>query len=285
MPLGPRIVGCRLAAGATGYEHRAGPVEVAALDGWSGNGPLGAPLAEDEVHVWRVRLEPESVARLLDLLTPAERERAAGFPSAGARDRFVGGRGAARLLLGALCRVDPAKLQFARLCARCGSREHGKPYLTSAGAGLEFNVSHSGELVLVAVARGVAVGVDVERRRDWPDPDPLARRILSPAESDSMRGLPLGARREALLTAWTRKEAYGKGRGTGVSGLTGIDVDPLAPGPVVPRVAGDGEGSTGWRVHDLDPGPGYAAAVAARGDVVVRRWTLDPHLEPAAQRP
>jgi 4'-phosphopantetheinyl transferase len=250
-------------------------------DEWRATGPLdAAPPGEGEVDIWRLGVDRDIAERLVGILAPGERERAARYRSRTAYERFVAGRGAARVILGGLCGVTPDAVRFRLECGRCGSTEHGKAYLVSPNAGLEFNVSHSSGFVLVAVAHGTPVGVDIERARPGIDVDALGRRVLTEFEWEAFERVPRAERPAVFLRAWTRKEAYGKARGTGMSGLARIDVTPLAPGPVIPHVLDDpGEGAD-WRIDDLRPPPGYAAAVAAGADFVPRCWTLDPGVLP-----
>jgi 4'-phosphopantetheinyl transferase len=120
---------------------------------------------------------------------------------------------------------------------------HGKPYL--ADGGLEFNVSHSGALALIAVSDG-PIGVDVEQHHALHDPAAFARRFFTPDEAASLGDDPA-----ALFRLWCRKEAWLKARGVGLAfPLDQIDVREAPPG---------------WLLADLDVGPGYSAAVAREG--------------------
>jgi 4'-phosphopantetheinyl transferase len=126
--------------------------------------------------------------------------------------------------------------------------EFGKPRLSDRA--LEFNMSHSGEQALIAIALELPVGVDLERPRQLLRPDALARRICSAAEQEQLRAAPdLNA---ALLRLWVRKEALVKASGTGIRG-------PLHSLAELDTVAG----VPGWQVQDLPaPAPGYVAALA-----------------------
>jgi 4'-phosphopantetheinyl transferase len=220
-----------------------------------------------EVRVWWVDVTTADIGALERLLSDGERDRAAGIPIEEARRRYVVARGSARSLLGRMLERDPAALEFESRCAACGGTDHGKPYVAGA-PGVDFNVSHSADLVLVAAARGRAVGVDVEQRRERTDVD-LVARALSPTERATLAGLPPERRRDAFFSAWTRKEAYLKGRGLGLAGgLAKWSVTP--DGSVAPEGEGFQTGDARWRIESLDVRDGYAAAVAAEGDFVVR---------------
>ena len=149
-----------------------------------------------------------------------------------------------RALLGRWLERDPAGLRFVL-------GEHGKPALASGE--LEFSVSHSGDLVAIAVAEGRAVGIDVERVRDVEE-ERVADRLFAPAEAEALRSLPAAERTSEFFRLWTRKEAYVKALGTGIA--TGLS-----------------EVGEGWTVVDLPVPPGYAGALAAAGEGRRLRWT------------
>jgi 4'-phosphopantetheinyl transferase len=216
-----------------------------------------------QVEVWTATLaaEPAELEALGALLSPDERERAARFAFAELRARFVVGRATLRRLLGAELQRPPGSLRFEY-------GPEGKPALLDAGD-LRFNLAHSGELALYAIARGRAVGVDVERVRELRDADAVARRFFAPAEAEALRELPAERRPLAFFTCWTRKEAYVKARGGGL----GLGLDSFQVG-VEPReraccVSVPGAGP--FAVRDLAAPSGYRAAVAIEGEAVTVR--------------
>jgi len=213
----------------------------------------------EEVHVWRVPLDcpPLYIRRLTELLSAEERERSTKFVFPCNRDHFITGRASLRLLLGRYLGKDPAALEF-----RYGYA--GKPDL--AGSGLPFNVSHSDGLALIAIGGPGRLGIDVERIRPRRDPDSF-RNFFAPAEEAAIDALPPELRERAFFTCWTRKEAYIKGRGDGLSfGLDRFEVS------VVPdfsakllRVLDDPSEIARWEIRSVDPAPEYAAALAVEG--------------------
>jgi 4'-phosphopantetheinyl transferase len=214
------------------------------------------------VDVWRASLDVPGwqVERLMLLLSDAERGRAGRSHFVRDRRRFIVGRGVLRVILGRYLATSPAHLDF-----RYGPA--GKPTLSApaAGPGVEFNLTHSGGLMLCAVTCDGNVGVDVERVR--PVPDGLAESVLSPRELAVFRALPRDQRQPAFFCAWTGKEAYLKGRGEGLSrAVDRIDVS-LAPfEPARPlRITDDSPGAAGWSLRRLAPARGYTAAVARCG--------------------
>jgi 4'-phosphopantetheinyl transferase len=226
-----------------------------------------APLRPGEVQVVHVALDAVAGAdRFRPLLSADERARADRFRFAPDRTRFTVARGVLRGLLGARLGVAPAAVGFAY-------GAHGKPAIASppTGAWLRFNVSHSGDVALVALARDRDVGVDVERIRPDVRSDDLARRFFSPRENAVLAALPDEARRLAFFRIWTAKEAFVKATGEGVArGLAGFDVVDAAGAPQL-RLDEPAQ----WSLRDLSVAPGYAAAVVAEGvpdEVVVVPW-------------
>lgn len=182
---------------------------------------------------------------------------------------------ALRLVLGELTGAAPESIRFERHCGHCGGAGHGKPYLVRR-SDLDFSLSHSGGLALIAAARGRRVGADVERVRARTDVLAIARGSLSARERRTIESLGTHeARREAFFRCWTRKEAYLKALGVGLAG--GLGTDP--------------EKARGWQVSSLRAPRGYMAAVAAEGQFALRQRTTlcppNPKLfeSPTAPRP
>ncbi|MBN2307593.1 MAG: 4'-phosphopantetheinyl transferase superfamily protein, partial [Candidatus Hydrogenedentes bacterium] len=145
----------------------------------------------------------------------------------------------------------------------------GRPELADETApdGLRFNVSHSGALALVAATRGRAIGVDIEQVHERAAAMGIARRFFSREEVAALRALPAEARRVGFLNCWTRKEAYIKAKGQGLSLPLDKFSVTLAPGdpPALLRTQDDPAEAGRWALHAIDAGPGYVAAVAVEG--------------------
>lgn len=184
-------------------------------------------IAAGELHVWRVRLNRGKASAPL----PEEAERAARLVTPALRRRYLRAHAALRDILG---RVAPQPLSFAL-------HENGKPYLASAPE-IRFNLSHSREVALIAVTRGVEVGVDIERIRPISDIAAIAARYFPPGHRSPANG-------REFFRDWTRFEALLKGHGVG---LYGAGAAP--PGH--------------WTVTDLEVGPNWAAAVAVSGPLL-----------------
>ena len=216
-----------------------------------------------DLDVWAVELDepPERRAAWTATLSAEEKTRAAAFRFERDQNRFMAGRGALRVLLGCYTGLPPEKLVF-----RYGA--HGKPELagTDAAPPLHFNLAHSDHLALLAFARSGAVGVDVEKIRPVGDESALARRFFMPCESAALAALPEARRAESFFRLWTRKEAWLKAAGTGLSGsLSAFEVTFL-PGDSARLVSIHGQPAeaANWSLLDLSPAAGFMAAVAVR---------------------
>jgi len=222
--------------------------------------PHDFELPADEVHVWRVRLDrPQNcIDGLLQVLSTQEREHADRFHFDADRKRAIIGRGLARLLLGH-CLDRPADE------LRIEYNEFGKPALSAVHhSPLQFNVAHAGDLILVALARGHRLGVDVEQMRTGFAIDAVAARFFSPNECRALAAIAPESRCEAFFSCWTRKEAYLKGRGEGLSlPLHQFDV-AFGPGeePRLLETRHDPAEAKRWTLHAFNPGHGCNAALA-----------------------
>jgi 4'-phosphopantetheinyl transferase len=221
-------------------------------------------LREHELHVWRARTTAsgDALQAAEALLAPGEAERASRFRHEPSRRIFVVARAVLRRIVGAYLDIDPVDARFA-------SSAGGKPYLASPDVGrcLQFNLSHSGEWVVYAFALHRPVGIDVERIRPTPDLLEIARRFFAATEYEVLMSLEGAARLESFFACWTRKEAYLKARGMGLSAsMSKFVVSVSATEP--PRLLADRE-SPGevdrWTFCAVHAGPGYAGAVAVEG--------------------
>lgn len=233
------------------------------------------PLSATDVHVWTV---PVAAADKFDpdsMLAAEECERADRFRFEADRARYVAGRCAARLLLAAYAGVaDPATLRFV-------AGPHGKPALESPGP-LHFNWSHAGDLAVVAITQAGDVGVDVEEIGRFADLDAVAQRVFSAVELAEYQALDSEARRRAFFNAWTRKEAFIKATGEGMTRpLQGFDV-VLVPGepPAIRRIEDAGDDTSRWSLHAFEPMPGYVAAVAVRAPGITPHYLSWPEPRP-----
>ncbi len=218
-------------------------------------------MREARVAIHLVGLDGAPAERSAELLDPDERARADRFVFAGDRQRYVAAHLALRLVLAAETGIPKMSLRFA-------SGRHGKPFLADA-PDITFNLSHSGNRALLAVARGVAIGVDLEAIRPGIEIDALGKRFFSSVEQTELFSLPAGQRVRGFFSAWTRKEAYLKGRGDGIAfGLDHFDVTLTPDEPAALRGdRRDPSAPRNWSLTDLSMPPGFVAALAVEGAV------------------
>jgi 4'-phosphopantetheinyl transferase len=197
-----------------------------------------------------------------ELLSPDERERADCFRRDLDRKRFRVVHTAMRMILAEYLNVGPREVLFS-------SAKGMKPEFDSrfSGAGIQFNLSHSSELALLAVARGARVGVDIEWMKPEFPIDEIAARFFSAAEISVLKTLPADERVEAFFSCWTRKEAYIKARGEGLSlALDSFDVAFGSKRAVALVQVRDNPGEVSrWSMYDLNVPKGYKAALVAEG--------------------
>jgi 4'-phosphopantetheinyl transferase len=186
---------------------------MAAVDLWS-LPPKMLKLESDEVHVWRASLDLEasSVQHLQPTLCTEEQQRAERFHFQKDRDRFIIARGLLRTLLSRYLGKEPRHLQFVY-------SQYGKPALSEAYGKdtLCFNVSHSRSLILYAVTLNRNIGVDLEYIRTDFSCEEIAEKFFSPQENSMLSTLPVEMKHKAFFNCWTRKEAYIKATGKGLS--------------------------------------------------------------------
>ncbi|MEZ4662805.1 MAG: 4'-phosphopantetheinyl transferase superfamily protein [Caldilineaceae bacterium] len=217
-------------------------------------------LAEAEVQLWVDSLEApvEQMLTLRQTLAADELARAKRFHFERDRRRFIVARGRLRQLLGRYLVLPPPEIRFTYSA-------HGKPLLQEAQnpAALQFNLSHAGEMMLVGVTRGRAIGVDIEQVRSLDDMMGIAASFFSPRKYDVGRRARR-PKRAGLFNCWTRKEAYIKAQGQGLSlPLDSFDVT-LTPGAearlLAVRNARPDEAAQ-WTMQAFEPVGGYVAAV------------------------
>jgi 4'-phosphopantetheinyl transferase len=207
----------------------------------------------------------DDVAAGAALLDDGERARCATLARAADRARFVAARLLARRAVAAELGCDPRTVRLTARCVICGGA-HGKPRVAGAGGDLDLSIAHSGRHVVVAVAHGCRVGVDVERTGPFEDLVDAPAGVLDCAERAALVALPAAERRTAFFAYWVRKEALLKATGHGLA-IAPAAVRVTPPGDP-PAVVSGPPGAAGGRVllHDLDAGPGYAACLALLGD-------------------
>ncbi len=226
--------------------------------------PNNVRLSANEVHVWRASLQqPATTIHTLEqMLAGEERARAARYLFEKDRSRFIVARGVLRILLGRYLETEPGQVQFS-------SHPYGKSALAfpTREPPLKFNVSHSHDFALYAFAYAREVGIDIEYMRAGIDYEQLARVCFSPFERAVLQSLPLDMKQQAFFNCWTRKEAYIKARGMGLS--LALDLFDVSMKPGEPAVLlnsrEDPRETTRWEFRELPASPGYVSALAVEG--------------------
>jgi len=228
-------------------------------------GSTNLPLASDEIHIWQrqLRCDRHVIQTLEGLLHSDELARAARFRFPSNRDEFIVSRGTLRRLLGGYMSCPPEEL-------RLTYSQHGRPQLDGLRLGdrVEFNVSHSGDVIVLAFARARRIGIDIEHVRTDFSTAEIAERFFSLAEREALRKLPVEQRQAAFFTCWTRKEAFIKALGEGLSHpLDQFDVSVI-PGQPAALLATrpDAEDAARWSLWDISVPAGYGGALAAEID-------------------
>jgi len=274
-------------------QHRGGTESVRTADpgddrpsrpDWSGLEPcwwvsgLRSDLPGGELHLWLADLEQPAavVRRCRGLLAADELKRADVFRFERHRSRFTVARGILRLLLGSYLGIEPDRVGF--VYGRQGKPSLGERHLPADGLGLRFNVSHSGTLALYGFVQCHEIGVDIERFRGLSDMMSIARRSFAPGEYACLKAAAQSQRQALFFSCWTRKEAYIKAVGDGLSlSLDSFEVTMSETDPArIIRIDGETEPQRLWRLVAVPVMPGVAAAVCVQpGNLLLRTFRLD----------
>jgi 4'-phosphopantetheinyl transferase len=211
-------------------------------------------------QVWWATLA-DSQPELERLLTVKDLARRSRFRSPIDRDRCLIGIALSRLVISATLRCSPQSIRIDRTCSKCGE-PHGKP----RSEGVEFSISHSGDLIAVAVTIGTPVGIDVQQLVRPSTVELLASKVLAPDEYRVVQSLPNAHRSRAFTRYWTRKEALTKAIGEGLrEPIRTIRVTPPDSAPALLAWPDREELLNNVSLQVLRIGPGYEACLAAVG--------------------
>ncbi len=236
------------------------------------NPPSKLNLGRHEIHVWRADLNvtKQLLKKLKDTLQKVETDRANRFHFEKDRHHFIAARGALRVILGNYLNIQPRNLNFTY-------NTHGKPRIANEldQNHVNFNLSHSHGIALYAVTLGREVGIDIERVRTNLSFEKIAKRFFSPLEFQTLMALPLSERVAGFFNCWTRKEAYIKAIGEGLSiPLDQFDVtlNPNDEAKII-STKGDSILAARWSLYALIPAPGYVGALAVEGKhLTIKYW-------------
>ena len=212
------------------------------------------PLPRQVVHVWVTQAPAVDmdIGCLFRLLGHEERRRAEQFATAPLCKTYAFAHTMLRLVLAPYAGCRPADLRFR-------TSSHGKPFLANAN-GVSFSLSHTADSVAIAIARDLELGIDIEAVSPVTDRDKLVEGFFSPAEWADYQSLPRHEQEVLFFHLWSRKEAFVKGLGLGLS----YPLDAFTVGVRIP-VTLVGEGTSSWSLRHLDPGPGLVGALALNG--------------------
>ena len=228
---------------------------------WVLHPPVPRPQS-DEIHLWEFAADfsESTFATVSSCLSEEEQARAATFHFERDSRRFSSVRGALRSILAGYTGLAPREIEFSY-------SEHGKPKLLIAPLNVCFNVSHSGDRAMIAVALARDLGVDIEAHRANVEIDQLSERFFSAREREVLRSLPPAKRTLAFYRCWTLKEAFLKAQGVGLSrSLGSFDVD-LNTGQGLLATRPDPDEAKRWSLIELEAPEGYSAAAAAEGSI------------------
>ncbi len=214
----------------------------------------------DEIHVWLgcTRDLSNRIDSFRSVLTEGENQKANRFRFLKDRVLFTLARGSLRLILGRFLNQPPAEI-------RLEYTHHGKPLLADDCKKIQFNVSHSGECFLIAIS-GHPVGIDIEIHRPFPHLKEIARRFFAQPEWSHLETLEEQEQITCFFQIWTRKEAFIKGVGQGLSFPLGsfTVLDPSGKVGFLRREDGTSQQTESWFLQDLEAPGGYSAAVASQ---------------------
>ncbi len=241
---------------------------------WEREAPAKLALA-DEVHLWQASLvvSASELQQYAQSLSADEQTRADRFRFPRDSHRFIASRGILRALLGRYLKTSPEELQF------CYSKQ-GKPALAAAFAtfGLEFNLSHSEDLMVCAIARDCRIGIDLEYLRPVANLEDLTQRFFAPREHTAIHALPDELRLRSFFQHWTCKEALLKATGDGLMSLSAIEVCLERETAKLISWSSVAQPANEWSLQLFTPRSGYVAAVAMEAldrSIAFWQWNVD----------
>lgn len=238
--------------------------------------PADLTISNTEIHIWRVVLDrPASeIHNLAQTLSESELQRAERFRYDRDKNSFITRRSALRSILSRYLKVAPNLVQFSY--GPCGKPELAANFHST----LCFNSSHSQGLALYAVTRSRRIGIDIEQIRPVPDIESIAQRFFSQQENAAFKAVSAEQKLAAFFNCWTRKEAYIKATGDGLSfplDRFSVSLTPGEPAQLL-NVEGDSTAPNLWYLKALVPAPSYIAAIAVekQGEELTYQYFIQP---------
>lgn len=220
-------------------------------------------LKTNEIHIWRAFISSDQVENYKNLLTDEEMYRAGKYFFERDRQRYILSRGILKKLLSSYAKVKPENIQFIY-------NKYGKPYLNmpSRSVEIQFNISHSEDIILLAFTYGHKIGIDIEYQRAEFADMKIAEHFFSPAEISALAMLPDNMRKKAFFECWTRKEAFIKAKGQGLTiPLDGFEVSVMPDEPAqLLNIYDDPEEVKRWMMMNIETGGNYCGALVTESD-------------------
>lgn len=226
--------------------------------------PLKFPTLEmHQAHVWSAVLNCsiQKLAFFFNLLDADEQVRASRFHFEKDRHQFIASHGILRAILSGYLNISPEKIIFSY-------NEFGKPFIENQ-TDIQFNLSHSKNITLIAITKNYSIGVDIEYIKQTRDVDAIAERYFSTREYSALKQLPTEERQKAFFNVWSRKEAFLKAHGQGLSySLEKVEVSLATSEPAkFIAIHDENENISEWKLYNLEPAHDFAAAVAIKGEL------------------
>jgi 4'-phosphopantetheinyl transferase len=231
--------------------------------------PDNLVLSDDEVHIWRADLDliDSSLSTFLQLLSPDEKNRAQKFRFAGDRRNFIAARGILRAMIGKYLKINPAEISFLY-------NEFGKPRIANSNP-LHFNISHSQNMAVFAFTKRLNIGIDVEFVNPDVEVKEVAANFFSTNEVMNLLALPERQQTLGFFNCWTRKEAFIKAVGEGLSFPLNTFEVSLEPGKPAELLVTDWDPKavSQWSMYSMAPGANFIGSLAIEGLVEqVKFW-------------
>ena len=229
----------------------------------------------DEIHIWNATLirDESVIENVSKTISKKEQNKAARFHFGEDQERFILSHGFLRIIISSYLNQEPDNFQFS-------FSKYGKPSLKNNQGDeiLSFNISHSADKAIFAITRNRMIGIDIERIVEGFPCEEIAERFFSPKENEELLKIEPGNLRElAFFTTWTRKEAYIKALGDGLSmplDQFDVSVSPHEPAKLIANRRDPKEVSR-WTLMDLKTSPGFVSTLAAQGsDLRISYWEI-----------
>lgn len=216
-----------------------------------------------QAHIWSAVLnyDIQKLKIFFDLLDADEQVRANRFHFEKDRNQFIASHGILRKILSGYLNISPEKIIFSY-------NEFGKPFIANQ-SDIQFNLSHSKNITLIAITKNYSIGVDIEYIKQTRDIEAIAERYFSTHECSALKQLPTEERQKAFFNGWSRKEAFLKAHGQGLSySLEKVEVSLATNEPAKFIAIHDAnENISEWELYNLEPANDFAAAVAIKGEL------------------